>query len=182
MLYPIFLALNALEMLGEAAISARNSRSLLQKGAIEIARPILPIMASLYALMYFGSLAEFFYFHRTLSLTWVLFFSALFVIAKALKFWAVSSLGNFWTMRVLILPNVNVVTKGPYRWIRHPNYIAVLLEIAATTLLGKCFITFVVVILLFSVTLVFRIKYEEAALIQHTDYADRMASRGRFVP
>ncbi|MCI0415061.1 hypothetical protein L0222_20000 [bacterium] len=182
MLYVYFLVFNTLEMLVESWISARNSRVLLQKGAVEIAAFLLPVMASLYGVMYIGGLAEHLLFQREISLAWASSFGILFCLAKVLKFWAVRSLGSFWTMRVLILPESRVVTGGPYRWIRHPNYVAVLMEIAATTLIGKCFYTCGIVIFLFSVTLVFRIHYEERALREYTDYSDQMGVRHRFLP
>jgi methyltransferase len=182
MFYIYFLVFNVLEMLGEYWISARNSRTLLQKGAVEIAPFLLPVMATLYGVMYFGGLAEHLFFRREVSPAWAISFGVLFCLAKALKFWAIASLGSFWTMRVLILPKSSVVTAGPYRWIRHPNYVAVLMEIAATTLIGKCFYTFAVVIILFSVTLVSRIQYEERALKEYTDYSDQMGVRHRFLP
>jgi methyltransferase len=182
MLYVYFLAFNLLEMLVECWISARNSKALLQKGAVEIASFILPVMASLYGLMYVGCVTEYLFLGREISLAWAFSLGVLFCLAKALKFWAIASLGSLWTMRVLILPESKVVTVGPYRWIRHPNYVAVLAEIAATTLIGKCFYTFAIVIILFSVTLVFRIQYEERALKEYTDYGDQMAIRHRFLP
>jgi methyltransferase len=182
MFYIYFLAVTALEILFETWISARNSRALLQRGAVEIAPLLLPVMAFLYALMYFGSLAEYLLIPKQLSISWILVFALLYCFAKLLKFWAIASLGSYWTMRVLIMPQSAVVTTGPYRWIRHPNYVAVLLEIAATTLIGKSFLTFLVVIVLFSVTLVFRIQQEEAALKKYTDYAGRMGVRRRFLP
>jgi methyltransferase len=182
MLYLYFLAFTALEILGETWLSARNSRALLQRGAVEIAPLLLPLMALLYAVMYFGSLAEHLWIPRTISPSWAVVFAAVYCAAKILKFWAIASLGDYWTMRVLILPKSRVVTQGPYRWIRHPNYVAVLLEIAATTLIGKSFYTFFVVIVLFSVTLVFRIRQEEAALGKYTDYQGKMGLRRRFLP
>ena len=182
MLYFCFLVFNLLEMLFETWISARNSRQLIKKGALEIAPHLLPFMIGIYAIMYVGSWLEFLWIPRENSVAWVAGFGFLFCAAKALKFWAVSSLGSFWTMRVLILPESNVVTSGPYRWIRHPNYVAVLLEIAATPLIGKCFITFAVVMILFSIVLALRIRYEEAALKQHTNYGDQMIVRRRFLP
>lgn len=182
MLYLYFLAFHAFEMLVETWISARNSRALLQRGAIEIAPALLPIMAFLYVFMFAGSFVEYAHFQRSISIAWGSGFLLLFILAKGLKFWAVRSLGSFWTMRVLVVPDSNVVSKGPYRYIRHPNYVAVLMEIAATTLLGKCFYTGAVVIILFSVTLVFRIRLEEQALKEHTDYAGRMEFRRRFLP
>ena len=182
MFYIYFLAISALEILFETWLSARNSRALLQRGAVEIGPILLPVMALLYAVMYCGSLAEYLWISRPLSITWILAFGLLFCLAKLLKFWAIKSLGPYWSMRVLILPESAVVTAGPYRWIRHPNYVAVLMEIAATTLIGKSFFTFIVVIALFSVTLVFRIQQEEAALRRYTDYTGRMGIRRRFLP
>lgn len=174
MLYIYFLALNALEMLYESWISARNSRELLQRGAVEIAPFLLPLMIAIYGLMYVGSAVEFYLIPRVVSFPWAAMFVALFCAAKALKFWAISALGTFWTMRVLVLPKSHVVTAGPYRWVRHPNYIAVLLELAATPLIGKCYFTFALAIVLFSITLASRIRHEEEALKKHTDYAQRM--------
>jgi methyltransferase len=182
MLYLYFLIFNLFEMLFEAWISARNSRALIKKGAIEIAPQLLPIMIGIYAIMYVSSWLEFRWIPRATSLMWIAAFAFLFCAAKALKFWAVSSLGSFWTMRVLILPQSPVVTGGPYRWIRHPNYVAVLAEIAATPLIGRCYFTFAVVMILFSIVLALRIRYEEAALKQHTNYADEMSFHGRFLP
>jgi methyltransferase len=181
-MYLYFLLFNFLEMIGETLLSARNSRDLLRRGAIEIGPALLPVMAVLYVLMYIGSLLEFLGHSRSISVVWASIFVLLYCLAKALKFWAIGSLGRFWTMRVLIVPDSTVVKTGPYKWIRHPNYIAVLMEIAATTLLGKCFLTFVVVIILFSVTLVFRIRGEEEGLERHTNYGDTMTVRNRFIP
>ena len=182
MLYPLFLLLAAIEMLAELRISIRNSTRLSKKGAIEIDPWILPLMAFLYVLMFVGSLLEYLLIPKAISLVWALLFGGLFLLAKSLKFWAVAALGPFWTMKLLVLPGSSVVTAGPYRWIRHPNYSAVLLEIAGITLLGKSYLTFCVVFLSFSIILYHRIRSEEDALRKHTDYADQLVSKGRFLP
>ena len=182
MLYIYFLAINFFEMLVETWISIRNSTALLKRGAIEIGPALLPVMAALYIFLYLGCLLEYLYVPRTVSPVWAGTFLLLYLLAKALKFWAIRSLGSFWTMRVLIVPDSAVVNKGPYRWIRHPNYVAVLTEIGATALVGKCFYTGLIVLTLFSITLVFRIRLEEKGLRDHTDYAGQMESRSRFLP
>ncbi len=182
MVYQIFLLLNAFEMLLESWISTRNSKELLRRGAVEIAPRLLPLMAGTYALMYVGSWMEYVLIPRRIEIVWAISFGLLFLLAKLLKFWAISSLGSFWTMRVLVVPETQVVIRGPYRWIRHPNYVAVLMEIAATTLLGKSFITMAVVLTAFSIVLYFRIKEEENALKQLTDYSEHMIPRNRFLP
>lgn len=107
---------------------------------------------------------------------------SVFVVAKILKFWAIRSLGKYWTMKVLILPGSHVVTQGPYRYIKHPNYMAVLLEIAAIALAGKSIITFLIIFSLFSWILYYRVVSEEQALLQHTDYSQSMISKRRFIP
>lgn len=181
MLYVAFLIFNAIEMFWESRISAQNSVALLARGAKEIAPRILPVMASIYLVMYVGSFFEFVLAQRALPRWWLGLFMSLFVLAKLLKFWAVRSLGPFWTMRVLVVPGTSVVKTGPYRYIRHPNYIAVLLELAATPLLGKAFYTAGIVLASFSVALYFRIRAEETALSQLTDY-EKAAAAGRFIP
>jgi methyltransferase len=182
MLYEGFLVGNAIEMIWESWIAARNSAALIERGAKEIAPRILPIMIFLYVMMYVGSVLEYTYMHRQISGWWIGLFLSLFALAKLFKFWAARSLGPFWTMKVLVVPGAAAVQAGPYRYIRHPNYIAVLLEIAATALLGKAFLTAAVVLVLFLLVLYFRIRSEEAALAKYTDYAGKTATIGRFIP
>lgn len=180
--YFVFLGMNAAEMIGESRVAARNSAELVKKGAVEVAPRILSLMILLYIVMYIGCFFESLAAGRTVPLWWAISFLALFLLAKLLKWWAVSSLGGFWTMKVLILPGAGVVRSGPYRYIRHPNYVAVLLEIAATALTGKCFYTFGFVFLAFVAVLFFRIHAEETALIQYTDYSQKMTELRRFIP
>jgi methyltransferase len=85
-------------------------------------------------------------------------------------------------MKVLIVPGTQTVNRGPYRWIRHPNYIAVIIEVIALPMIGKAFITAIVVTVLFSILLFLRIKAEEQALIEYTDYGKTMTGKRRFIP
>jgi methyltransferase len=170
MFYPIFLIASLIEILLETAISMRNSARLIQRGAIEISPVIFRLMALLYIWMYVASFCEWFAFRRPLTALWIISFGSLFLAAKLLKYFAVRALGALWTMRVLIIPGTKVVATGPYKWMRHPNYVAVLLEIAATTLIGKSFFTFLAVFSLFCIVLIFRIRGEEAALRKFTNF------------
>ena len=180
--YPIFVIVIFVETLIELAISRRNSKALLQKGAIDIARHLLPWMALVYAVKFFGSLTEYFFTQPVLSTAWLITFGGLVIAAKALKFWAISSLGSYWSMKVLVVPGSQMVNKGPYRWIKHPNYVAVITEIVALPLMGKAFITTGIVVTVFTVLLYLRIKAEEQALIQYTDYIQTMGDKRRFIP
>jgi methyltransferase len=182
MIYLLFLGASLIITILEALWSSRNSKRLLQEGAIEIAPRIFPLMALLYVFLYIGSMVEYLTIPKTISMQYAVCFGLIFLIAKLLKAWAVFSLGKLWTMRVLILPGTHAITTGPYRYVKHPNYFAVLLEIAMISLAGKSIITFLIVFSLFSLILYHRVISEEQALLQHTDYSQSMFSKRRFIP
>lgn len=177
MIYPAILLILIIESLAEVMISRRNSLNLIQRGAMEIAPVILPLMTAIYLLKYTGSFAEYVLRAPAIPLWWFILFGGLVLAAKFLKFWAISALGPLWTMRVLIVPGTTVVKTGPYRWVRHPNYVAVMTEVIAIPLLGKAYLTAITVTTLFSIVLYFRIRAEENALLVHTDYAESMLQR-----
>src|SRR5262245_34776491 len=86
------------------------------------------------------------------------------VLAKALKFWAIASLGRRWTYKVLVLPGAPLVASGPYRFVRHPNYVAVIGELVAMALLSDARVTGTLSVIGFGILLVRRIAAEERAL------------------
>ena len=87
-----------------------------------------------------------------------------FFAGKLLKWWAILSLGRLWTFHVLVLPGVPLVASGPYRWLRHPNYVGLMGEIAGVALLMRAPITGVLSGLAFGALLVARIRVEERML------------------
>ena len=89
---------------------------------------------------------------------------AVFGLAKAIKFWAIASLGPRWSFRVLVLPGAPLVTSGPYRWMRHPNYVGVMGELRAWPIALSAVITGALALVAFGWILVRRIKVEERAL------------------
>jgi methyltransferase len=89
---------------------------------------------------------------------------ALMFAAKALKFWAISSLGVRWTFKVIVLPGLPLVTTGPYRWMKHPNYVAVLGELIAMALMTHARLTGPLGTLFFGWLLMRRIAVEEQAM------------------
>jgi len=86
------------------------------------------------------------------------------VLAKAVKFWAIASLGNRWTYRVLVVPGAPLVASGPYRWMRHPNYVGVIGELIAMALLSGARVTGPLALIGFGYLLIQRIGAEERAL------------------
>jgi methyltransferase len=95
----------------------------------------------------------------------------------ALRYWAIATLGRRWTTKVVVVPGLAPVTSGPYRWLRHPNYLAVTLEVAALPLVHTAWVTAVVWSAGNALVLRARIAAEEAALRSASDYDGAMAGR-----
>jgi methyltransferase len=107
---------------------------------------------------------------------------ALFVIAQALRVWILRSLGKFWNTRIFVLPASNPVRRGPYRFLKHPNYTVVALELFTLPLAFGAPVTAVVFSLLNIAVLRVRIRTEEHALAEVTSYAEEMGALPRFHP
>ena len=88
----------------------------------------------------------------------------LFMLAKALKWWAMASLGTRWTFRVLVPPGAPLVTRGPYRRFRHPNYVAVVGELVGVAMVLGTPVTGAVSTVVFGALMWRRVRVEEAAL------------------
>jgi methyltransferase len=88
----------------------------------------------------------------------------LFVASKALKYWAIAALGPRWSFRVLVLPRVPLVATGPYRYVAHPNYVAVVGELLGTAMMMKAQVTGPVALAVFGTLLAIRVRFETRAL------------------
>jgi methyltransferase len=181
-MYLLFVAFAALLSLAERLYALRNERRLLGAGGAEIAPQVFSWMAPVYALHFAAAVAERSLLHRQVDPLWAGAMVALYVAAKILKGWAVWSLGPRWTMRVVIPKDPMVVTGGPYRFIRHPNYVAVMAEILALPLAGGAYFTAAIFGGAFLLILRARVRSEEEALLRLPQYASQMALRARFLP
>jgi methyltransferase len=90
--------------------------------------------------------------------------AALYIAAKALKWWAILELGPFWTFRVIVVPGARLVRSGPYRYMRHPNYLGVFGELVGTALMCGAMVTGPIATLLFTSLMVWRSTVEHRAL------------------
>jgi len=166
----------------ERVVARRHETALLADGGREIAPWVLRLMTPPYVLVFPAALAEHVMLHRHPAPALVVGMVGLFAAAKGLKLWAVRALGPLWTMKV-VLPRVpRVVTAGPYRFVRHPNYVAVMLEVVALPLAGGAWWTAAAGGAAFVLLLVFRIRTEETALRARPGYVEAMVSKGRFIP
>jgi len=123
-----------LVMGGEAVLSLVNEAALRRQGAVEPPGDVYRTMQWAYPLAFLAMAAEGAWRGPAPQVA-LLTGLAIFGLAKALKLWAIASLGERWSFRVLVLPGRALVARGPYRWMRHPNYLAVLGEIAGVALI-----------------------------------------------
>lgn len=150
-------------MLGELRVSRLHERALLRGGAVEPPDPVYSTMRWAYPVTFVAMATE-----GALSTTppgaiAVAGFLTL-ITAKALKFWAIASLGTRWTYRVLVVPGLPLVSRGPYKWMRHPNYVGVVGELIGMALLVRAPLTGVLSVAIFGFLLRHRIAAEERAL------------------
>ena len=118
----------ALERLVELHVSKRHAASSLAKGAREFGQDHYPYMVALHVGLLAGSAIEGFRRHRDSPPPHAAKMIALVALAQGLRWWAVASLGQQWSTRVIVMPGASRVTRGPYRLMRHPNYAAVVIE------------------------------------------------------
>lgn len=154
---------NLLIMGGEAILSSFNERQLRARGAIEPPDDVIHVMRWAYPLAFVAMGLEGAWAGPSPSDV-LMAGLALFGLAKALKVWAIASLGPRWSYRVLVVPGDRLVTTGPYRFLSHPNYLAVVGEIAATALIVWAPITGVLALLGFGRLMIARIRVEDRAL------------------
>jgi methyltransferase len=102
--------------------------------------------------------------------------------ASALRIWTVRTLGESWNIRAIVPTRLQIVDRGPYRWVRHPNYLALIIEFAALPLMGGAYLSGLFLSGLNGVLLRLRILDEERLLMEEPDYRRLMAAKPRFFP
>ena len=153
-----------LQRLLEVAYARSNERLMKQQGAIEAGAGHYKWIVLLHVLFFLSLIVEVEMWEPSYGRGWLVFL-AVFIVAQILRVWALASLGRFWNTKILVLPGATKVKSGPYRWIPHPNYIVVAMEIAALPLIFGAWRTAIV----FSIAnalllLLVRIPAEEKAL------------------
>lgn len=151
----------AAQRLAELAYARRNESRLRARGAVESGARHYPLFILLHGTWL---LAVFLLIPADRTPSWPLL--ALFVLLQAARVWVVATLGPYWTTRVLSLPGAPLVRRGPYRWVRHPNYVVVAAEIAVLPLAFDSWAIAIVFSLANALLLRHRIGIEEDALAE----------------
>lgn len=162
--FTILLVIVGIERIVELIISKRNLRWSFAQGGIEFGRSHYKYMVALHLFLLGGSLVEVWLVRPTLipALSWVML--TLAIASQALRWWCIASLGQRWNTLVIIIPGKPVCTNGPYKWFKHPNYLAVIIEGFALPLVGGAWMTALIFTILNAVVLNVRIRSENVAL------------------
>jgi methyltransferase len=178
--YLALLGAIALERLYELRLSARNARWAFERGAREVGRRHYRAMTVLHSAFFVACALEVLVWRRPFPGALGVLALLVSLGAMALRYWAIATLGARWNTRIIVLPRAAPVTEGPCRFLRHPNYVAVVLELLFVPLIHGAYATAVLFTVANAAILFVRIRAEERAL--GPLYQEAFAQLPRFFP
>jgi methyltransferase len=164
LLYTLLIVGVAAQRLIELRLARRHQLALLARGGVEVAPRHYRAMVVLHAAFLVACLLEVWWLRRPFRPALAAAMAVLLAAAQALRYWAIATLGERWTTRIICLPGAPRITRGPYRFLRHPNYLAVVAEMAALPLLHGAWLTAAAFSAANALVLGVRIRHEESAL------------------
>jgi methyltransferase len=168
--------------LGELRISRRHQEQLVSRGAARVDEPRFRWMVALHAAVLIGAALEVLLLKRPFLPALAAVTFTIFLAATAVRWWVISTLGEHWNVQVMDSTRLGVVTSGPFRFVRHPNYAAVFSEMLALPLIHTAWITALAGALAHVAVLAMRLSTEERVLFANPDYRAAMAGKPRFFP
>lgn len=176
------LAMVALLRLLELRISRRRQEQLLARGAQRIPEPRFRWMVLVHAAVLLGAALEVVVLKRPFVPMLAGISFVVFLAANAVRWWVIQTLGDHWNVQVMDSTRLGVVSSGPFRFVRHPNYAAVFVEMLALPLIHTAWITAVMGSLAHAAVLGQRIATEERVLFANAHYRAVMAGKPKFLP
>jgi methyltransferase len=164
--------------LAELRLSARNERG---STAPRAAGSRYPLMVATHSALFVAPLVEVVLAHRRpgrLAPVW----AGLLAAATGLRWWAIGSLGRSWNVRAAVPEDLQPITRGPYRFVRHPNYLAVILEFLALPMAGGAWVSAAALSAVHAAVLADRVRAEERLLDRVPGYRQALRGRARFIP
>ena len=177
----LLLAVAALRIM-ELRISRRHQQQLVSRGAEKVSEPKFRWMVALHTAVLLGSALEVVLLKRPFIPVLAAVAFAVFLGANAVRWWVIHTLGDHWNVQVMDSTRLGVVTSGPFRFVRHPNYAAVFAEMLALPLIHTAWITALAGSLAHILVLAQRLSTEEAVLFSNADYRAAMTGKPRFLP
>ncbi len=180
--YLALLALVGIGRLAELRISRRNQRQLQNQGVRKVAEPHFRWMVVLHGGILIAAAVEVVFLHRPLIPALAIPMAVLFVLANLLRWWVIRTLAGHWNVEVMTSSQVGIVTRGPYRWVRHPNYVAVVAELFALPMIHTAWITAIAGTAANLEILRRRLDVEDGVLLSNPAYRVTMGTKPRFFP
>jgi len=171
--YIVLILLVAGERLVELLISRRNADRAFQRGGVEYGQSHFTYMVALHTSFLFAAPLEVLLLDRPFIPALALPMLAVLLFTMVLRYWVIHTLDGRWNTRVIVVPGLEAVTGGPFKYFRHPNYLAVVLELIALPLIHTAWTTALVYTALNAWMLKVRIGVEERALKEHCSYAEQ---------
>ena len=180
--YLALLLLVALLRIVELQISRRHQREMVAHGAAEVNDPRFRWMVLLHTGVLVGAAVEVVFLHRPFIPVLAAVCFVIFLAANVVRWWVIRTLGEHWNVQIMNSTGLGVITTGPFRYVRHPNYAAVFVEMLVLPLIHTAWITAIAGSLAHIVVLSQRLSTEERVLFSDAQYRAAMAGKPRFLP
>jgi methyltransferase len=180
--YLALLLLVALLRIVELQISRRHQREMVAHGAAKVNDPRCRWMVLLHTGVLVGAAVEVVFLHRPFIPVLAAVCLVIFLAANVVRWWVIRTLGEHWNVQIMNSTGLGVITTGPFRYVRHPNYAAVFVEMLVLPLIHTAWITAIAGSLAHIVVLSQRLSTEERVLFSDAQYRAAMAGKPRFLP
>jgi methyltransferase len=180
--YLALLAAVALLRLLELRISKKHQQDMVARGAAKVVDPRFRWMVLLHVAVLVGAAVEVVFLHRPFFPLLAAICFTIFLAANAVRWWVIRTLGEHWNVQVINSTSLGVVTSGPFRYVRHPNYAAVFVEMLVLPLIHTAWITALAGSLAHVLVLSQRLATEERVLFSDAQYRTAMSGKPRFLP
>ncbi|MGE8204267.1 isoprenylcysteine carboxyl methyltransferase family protein [Heyndrickxia sp. NPDC080065] len=181
MFFKIFFSIVIIQRLVELMIAKKNEKWMKSKGGEEYGQKHYLFLVMIHTGFFLFLLLEVTFYEKSLSKSWLIWFS-FFLITQIGRVWVISSLGRYWNTKIIVLPNANIVSKGPYKYLKHPNYLIVTIELIIIPIMFNAYITLICFFILNQIILSIRIPFEEQVLLNKTNYHLLNNHIHRFIP
>ncbi|WP_173108173.1 isoprenylcysteine carboxylmethyltransferase family protein [Bacillus sp. KH172YL63] len=171
MYFFLFFSVLIIQRIVEVVIAKSNEKWMIRQGAKEYGQAHYKLMVAIHVAFFISLLIEGGIKESGVNSYWPFLLCA-FLITQIMRIWVITSLGKYWNTKIIVLPNAESVNKGPYKYLKHPNYLIVTIELIIVPLLFNAYWTMFIFALLNQLILSVRIPLEEKALRNETDYGE----------
>ncbi len=166
----------------ELRVSRDHQRAMVPRGAAMVAEPLYPWLVAVHTLVLAGAALEVVVLKRPFIPALAATMFVIFLAANLVRLWVIRTLGNHWNVQVMDSTSLGVITTGPFRFVRHPNYAAVIVELMTLPLIHTAWITAIFGTVGYLAVIAKRIPLEERALLANPEYRAAMSGKPRFLP